>query len=105
MKLPKGRKAIMLLGLPLGLAGAGGFAFMQMSSQPAAPVDNKPKTGEHGPMLALDERVVNLSTGSTYHYAKIGVTIELLPEDPAFYKLVGDARSKAETLITADEAA
>lgn len=105
MKLPKGRKAIMLLGLPLGLAGAGGFGYMQFMSAPAEKPDNKPKAGEYGPMLALDERVINLAAGGSYKYAKIGVTIELLPEDPAFYKLAGEARAKAEEEANAAKSA
>jgi flagellar protein FliL len=97
MKLPKGRKAILLLGLPLGLAAGGAFMFMQMSGTPAAPPEvPNPSPGFHGPMLALDQRVINLQSGGTYRYAKIGVTIELRPESEAFYALTGEGRATGE---------
>lgn len=101
MKLPGGRKAILLIGLPLGLAAAGAIAFSQMSAK-TPPVPD-PRDGQHGPMLALDERVINLQNGGAYHYAKIGVTVELRPPTADFYTLEAEARATAEKTILARE--
>jgi hypothetical protein len=50
-------------------------------------------------MLALDDKVINLSqtTPGGYKYAKIGVTIELRPTASSFYGLHGTERTKQET--------
>jgi flagellar basal body-associated protein FliL len=101
MKLPfpKGKRAILVLGVPLGLAAAGGFLFMQMSAAPSAPPKiPDPAAGQVGPILALDDRVLNLSpsAGSTYKLVKIGISIEIRPEAASFYDLHGEARTKAE---------
>lgn len=105
MKLPGGRKAIILVGLPLGLAAAGAILFTQVLSAKTPPVPD-PKDGQHGPMLALDERVINLQNGGTYHYAKIGITVELRPPTADFYSLDGTARATAEkTILTGEQGA
>ena len=63
LPIPKGRRAILAIGLPLGLAAAGGFLFMQMSAAPSAPLKiPDPTQGQLGPMLALDDKVINLTT-------------------------------------------
>jgi flagellar basal body-associated protein FliL len=104
MKLPKGRKAL-LLGIPLGLAVAGGLAFTQLSGGTASagppPVPN-PTVGQHGVMLALESRVVNLRTGGSYRYAKVAVTVELRPVAADFYALTGKGRATAEKEAIAD---
>jgi len=63
---------------------------------PAVP---DPGQGQLGPMLALSDQVVNLSSGNggTYKYAKVGVTIEIRPSTAGFYSLHGTDRTKAET--------
>ncbi len=96
--LPRGRRAILVLGVPLGLAAAGALAFLQLSSGAAAATVPDPKPGQHGPMLALESRVINLQTtaGSTLRYCKIAVTVELRPESSGFYTTNGEERSKAE---------
>jgi flagellar basal body-associated protein FliL len=100
LPIPKGKRAILVLGLPLGLAAAGAFVFMQMSAAPAAPpkVPN-PSTGQLGPMLALDDRVINLNATSagSYKYAKVGVSIEMRPSTASFYDVHGTERTKSET--------
>lgn len=99
LPIPKGRRAILVLGLPLGLAAAGGFAFMQMSASPKAPpAIPDPSPGQVGPMLALDDRVINLTTTSAgaFKYAKVGLTVELRPAAASFYELHGTERTKAE---------
>lgn len=103
MKKP-GRK-ILLLVLPLGLAGAGAAAFLLMSggSKPVEVPD--PATGQHGPMLALEERVVNLQSGGPFRYAKIGLTVELRPPSADFYALAGEPRVAAEKLVTEEHEA
>jgi flagellar basal body-associated protein FliL len=103
LPIPHGRRAILILGVPLGLAAAGGFMFMQMSAPKAAPVVVPvPSAGQHGPMLALDSRVINLTATPVggYKYAKVAVTIELRPESASFYSLSGDGRAKEEKTET-----
>jgi flagellar basal body-associated protein FliL len=101
LPIPKGRRAILAIGLPLGLAAAGGFLFMQMSAAPSVPLKiPDPTQGQLGPMLALDDKVINLTTTTPggYKYAKVGVTIELRPTAASFYDLHGTDRTKEETL-------
>jgi flagellar basal body-associated protein FliL len=91
------------LGVPLGLAAAGAFAFTMMSSSPPPPPVPDPGPGQHGPMLALDGRVINLATSTTagsFKYAKVAVTIELRPEAASFYDLSSEARAKQEKVET-----
>jgi flagellar basal body-associated protein FliL len=101
LPIPKGRRAILAIGLPLGLAAAGGFLFMQMSAAPKAPPKiPDPNAGQLGPMLALDSKVINLTTTTPggYKYAKIGVSIELRPSAASFYEMHGTERTKQETV-------
>lgn len=100
LPIPKGKRAILVLGLPLGLAAAGAFGFMQMSAASSTPVKvPDPQTGQLGPMLALEDRVINLNTttATSYKYAKVGVSIEIRPSTASFYDLHGEARTKSET--------
>jgi flagellar basal body-associated protein FliL len=99
LPIPKGRRAILVLGLPLGLAAAGGFLFMQMSAPPkVTPKVPDPVVGQVGPIMALDSRVINLTPSNSggYKYAKIGVSVELRPKAASFYDLHGEARTKQE---------
>jgi flagellar basal body-associated protein FliL len=99
LPIPRGRRAILALGLPLGLAAAGALVFTQMSAaSKAPPAIPDPSPGQLGPMLALDDKVINLSatTPGGYKYAKIGVTIELRPKSASFYDLHGADRTKEE---------
>jgi len=99
LPIPRGRRAILALGLPLGLAAAGAFVFTQVSAAPkVTPKVPDPAAGQAGLMLALDNRVINM-TGTVaggYKYAKLGVTIELRPADASFYDLHGTERTKEE---------
>jgi flagellar FliL protein len=103
MKL--GKKTILIAGLPVGLAAAGAIAFLTLS-KPAGPPPETPDPGEgqHGIMLALEDKVVNLlpGTASSYHYAKVGVTVEIRPEKADFYALAGEARKTAEEGLVKD---
>lgn len=105
MKRPGGRRAL-LLGAVVGLAVSGGLAYTQLSaaSGPPPPVPD-PAEGQHGPMVSLEERVVNLQAGGSFRYAKIGVTVELRPADAAFYALTGEARLAADELVQAEHEA
>ena len=100
LPIPRGRRAILALGVPLGLAAAGALLFTQMSAaSKAPPAIPNPGQSEFGPMLALEDKVVNLSmaTPGGYKYAKVGVTIEMRPSAASFYKLHGTERTKQET--------
>jgi flagellar basal body-associated protein FliL len=105
MKLPAGRKAL-LMGIPLGLAVAGGLAFTQLSGASAPPPEvPDPVAGQHGVMLALEDRVINLRTGGPYRYAKVAITLELRPESAGFYTLGSEARATAEAEAVAAQSA
>lgn len=100
LPIPRGRRAILVLGLPLGLAAAGALVFTQMSAtSKAPPAIPDPGPAQFGPMLALDTKVINLSltTPGGYKYAKIGLTIEMRPSAASFYELHGTERTKEET--------
>jgi flagellar basal body-associated protein FliL len=100
-----GKKTIVLMGLPLGLGVAAGVVFLVLlKPASAAPGVPDPAPGEHGVMVPLDTKVVNLAPGGDYKYAKVGVTLELRPDDPGFYALKSDARTTAEGLVVKDYA-
>ena len=106
MKL--GKKTILLGGLPIGLAVSGALAFVVLSGGSAPkPEIPDPKVGQHGVMLVLEERVVNLmQTGAAgYRYAKIGLTVELRPASADFYALAGEPRVVAEKLAVGESEA
>lgn len=103
LPIPHGRRAILVLGVPLGLAAAGALAFTMMSGGAPTPPVPDPAAGQHGPMLALENRVINLATGTTtgaFKYAKVAVTLELRPEAASFYGLSAEARAKQEKTET-----
>jgi flagellar basal body-associated protein FliL len=103
LPIPHGRRAILVLGVPLGLAAAGAFVFVQMSSASVPVPVRDPGPEEHGPMLALESRVVNLSGSSqagAFKYAKVAVTVELRPASDSFYALSGTERAKEEKTAT-----
>jgi flagellar basal body-associated protein FliL len=103
LPIPHGRRAILVLGVPLGLAAAGAFVFVQMSASAVVPPVPDPGPGERGPMLALESRVINLANSTqsgAFKYAKVAVTIELRPDDASFYKLDPEARAKQEKTET-----
>lgn len=105
MKLGGGRR-MALLGLVAGVALSGGLIFLKVSSGPEAPVVvPEPSAGQHGVMLSLDDRVINLRTGGAFKYAKIGLTVELRPENASFYSLAGKERSTVEKEILAEQQA
>jgi flagellar basal body-associated protein FliL len=98
-----GKKTILLGGLPIGLAVSGALAFVVLSGGSAPkPEIPDPAAGQHGVMLVLEERVVNLMTtgAAGYRYAKIGLTLEMRPKGADFYALTGEPRVAAEKLAT-----
>lgn len=102
MKLPRGKRAIVLVGLPVGLAAAAWLVATQLVAGGGAPPPvPDPGVGQHGAMLALESRVINLPTGGPFRYAKIALTVELRPESAGFYGLSGEARAAAEKEIVA----
>lgn len=102
MKLPRGKRAIILVGLPVGIAAAAGLVVTQLAAGSAAPAPvPDPGPGQHGVMLPLESRVINLPTGGPFRYAKVALTVELRPESAAFYELTGEARAAAEKEVVA----
>lgn len=103
MKL--GKKTIVLMGLPLGLGLAAGVVFLVVL-RPGGATSGvpDPAPGQHGVMVPLDTKVVNLAPGGDYKYAKVGVTLEMRPEDAGFYALKAEARTTAESLIVKEYA-
>jgi flagellar basal body-associated protein FliL len=98
-----GKKTIALLGIPLGLGIAAGLVYFFVLAGPSAPPEiPDPAEGQHGPMIALEERVVNLMEGGAYRYVKLGVTVEIRPPSADFYALKGEARTAAEELLHKD---
>lgn len=102
MKLPRGKRAL-LTGVAVGLAAAGALAYTQLvgASSGPPPVPD-PGAGQHGAMLALDSRVVNLAPNGAFHYAKVSITVELRPPTVDFYSLIGKPRADAEKIILDD---
>jgi flagellar basal body-associated protein FliL len=95
-----GKKTIALLGVPLGLGVAAGLVYFFVLAGPSAPPEiPDPQAGEHGVMVVLEDRVVNLLKGGDFRYAKIGLTVELRPEKADFYALKGEPRVVAEKEI------
>jgi flagellar basal body-associated protein FliL len=100
-----GKKTIVLLGLPLGIGIAAAVVVLVVLKPfgASAPPGVPDPTGEqHGVMLPLDTKVVNLTAGGDFKYAKVGVTLELRPETADFYALKAEARTAAEALIVKD---
>lgn len=74
-----------------------------MSKQPPAPVSpagNRstpiPRPPSQGVLLSLGTKVINLADPGGYRYLKVGIVLEILPEDPKFSSLKGEARIKME---------
>jgi flagellar protein FliL len=98
-----GKKTILLAGVPLGLGVAAGLVYFFVLAGPSVvPEIPDPAVGQHGPMVALEDKVVNLVKGGDYRYAKVGVTVEMRPEKADFYALKGEARATAEKEILKD---
>jgi flagellar basal body-associated protein FliL len=96
----KSKKLFIILGLVAGIGIAAGLVVvfvLKPFGPPAEPVGVRdPAEGEHGVMLALEERVVNLAPGGKYSYAKIGITVEIRPEKEDFYAAKGEPRKLLE---------
>jgi flagellar basal body-associated protein FliL len=93
MSFLKSKKAI-LLGLPLGLLAVGAYFGYSMMAPPAT--DHgvpDPKPGQHGYMLALEQRVINLAPGGPYRYLKIALTVEMRPHSASYYEMSGEAKA------------
>jgi flagellar basal body-associated protein FliL len=100
-----GKKTIVLLGLPLGIGVAAGVIMLfVLKPFGVAAIATVPDPGpdQHGVMLPLDTKVVNLTPGGDFKYAKVGVTLELRPQTADFYSLAAEARTTAEALIVKD---
>lgn len=89
-------KKILLIGIPVGLIVAGLLAaFLVLPAlsggtggtptESEAPVA-EPKPGYPGPMIALESRVYNLPVGGPYRFAKLQLTLELIPEDESWWE-------------------
>jgi flagellar protein FliL len=92
-----GKKTIALLGVPLGLGVAAGLVYFFVLAKPSEPPKVvEPEPGQHGVMVVLEDKVVNLLKGGDFRSAKVGVTVEVRPESADFYKLKGEPRVVAE---------
>jgi flagellar FliL protein len=49
-----------------------------------------------GILYDLGQKIVNLAEPGGRRYLQVGIVLECLPDDPAFYELKGEARKKAE---------
>lgn len=60
---------------------------------------------EEGVLYDMGSKVVNLADPGGYRYLKVNIVLEVLPADPEFYTLSGEARKAAEDqlLKTLDE--
>ena len=97
-----GKKTILLLGIPLGLGLAVGLlavVFLVLKPGATPPGIPDPSPGQHGVMLPLDTKVVNLAPGGDYKYAKVGVTLELRPEKVDFYAAAPADREVTSALV------
>lgn len=95
------KKGVIIIGVVVGLAVAAAIAVVAIFVLGALDKQQVPDPGEgqHGAMIALTDQVVNLTSaadGTGYRYCKIGVTVEVRPTAPDFYKLEGEARITAE---------
>lgn len=53
-----------------------------------------------GPTYRLKDRILNLN-GAPRHYLKLGIALEFKPEKDAYYKLSGEAKTKADEEFSA----
>lgn len=124
------RPAILLLGLSLvlGLAAAGfllipnrlsGGALIQISVgasgdptesprptpaslPPSVPTEAIASERVQGILYNVGSKVVNLADPGGYRYLKINIALEVLPTDPTFYTLSGEAHEMAREEVLAD---
>lgn len=75
-------------GAPAGAAAHGGATSPGTAATAAA--HQNP-----GPTYQLKDRILNLN-GTPRHYLKLGLALEFKAKSPAFYKLAGEARAKAD---------
>ena len=52
--------------------------------------------GHHGILVNLGTKVVNLADPGGYRYLRVGLVLEFVPEDPAYYTLEEEERLVAE---------
>ncbi len=95
------KKGAIIIGVVVGLAVAAAIAVVAVMVFRVLDKHQVPDPGEgqHGAMIALADQVVNLAPskdGTGYRYCKIGVTLEVRPATPEFYKLEGEPRVAAE---------
>ena len=90
-------KKILLIGIPVGLIVAGAIAVLLVlpamsgttsgtPTESEAPPVAEPKPGYPGPMIAIESRVYNLPVGGAFRYAKLQLTLELIPDDPKYWE-------------------
>jgi flagellar FliL protein len=92
-----GKKVLLLGGVVAGIGVAAGLVYVFVLSGPSAPPEiPDPAEGQHGIMIPLDQKVVNLVKGGEFRYAKVGLTIEVRPAAASFYDLKGEPRVVAE---------
>jgi len=90
----KGKKKLLLIiciGLLVVAAGGGGAAWYFLKSKPVpedsknpgdqVPVPQLEQSAEIGPMVDIDEFIVNIISSDTAHYVKASLTVELTNEN------------------------
>jgi flagellar basal body-associated protein FliL len=90
-------KKILLIGIPVGLLVAGLLVALLVlpalsggnggtPTESEKPPVAEPKPGHPGPMIAIESRVYNLPVGGAYRFAKLQLTLELIPEDESWWE-------------------
>jgi flagellar protein FliL len=125
----KGKRLILFVGLLVFLVGVNAVAFLVTdgfrkpivlqvnvadpnagtAAAAAPPTEPTPqqaeaqaKEQERGILVDLGTKVVNLADPGGYRYLKVGLVVEILPEDPAFKALQGEARAAEEEKLSAE---
>ena len=104
--MKSGKKTLLLVGIPLGVGLVAALLILIVIPKLTAPTPKvpNPAAGQHGMMVPIDTKVVNLAPGGDYKYAKVGVTIELRPDTADYYAMLPAAQEPLVVLKVKDMA-
>ena len=104
--MKSGKKTLLLVGIPLGVGLIAALLILIIIPKLTAPTPKvpNPAAGQHGMMVPIDTKVVNLAPGGDYKYAKVGVTIELRPDTADYYTMLPAAQEPLVVLKVKDMA-